>query len=444
MTSLVAQVSDRLAALTSANTTCVVAVSGGRDSLALLDLLWRGRNRHGRALVIGHVDHGITTEPGAGLARIQQWQARVGAEEVPVEVVELALGAAASETLARQHRRRALLTIADRLGAESIVLAHQAEDQAETLLLRVLRGSGPAGLAAMAPRQGRWVRPLLDLPRQWLEEHLTEVGLTWWEDPANADPRHLRSWLRTEILPRMTVRLPDLPKRLAATSRQAAAARAAWDDLLDVLPDLSFEQSQRGISVAASPLRGYSSVLRGALLGALGRRVGVLLAARRLRAVDRLLTGAAGGIDLAPGWRAEVAFGRLRLVAVGASLPIGQDLVDGVAWDEGRFLLRNESAGRSVRGGWSAWFLPGRYRIRPWQVGDRIRPLGGRGSRPVGVLLKEARVAPGDRRRHPLVVTDDGATILWVPGICRSEDLVPPAGTEAIHVEYARAASEST
>jgi tRNA(Ile)-lysidine synthase len=230
--------------------------------------------------------------------------------------------------------------------------------------------------------------------------------------------------------------------RLARSANLAAFARAGWQQVPSELQGLDVERRTDGISVAAPVLQGYRSALRHAVLAALGRQVGVLLGARRLRAIDRLLGSARGSgrITIAGSWEAELSFGRLALIETPpdpawspqALLP-GADLMIG-----GRRLRAQMAiAGKSARGGWTAELVPGDYVVRTWRAGDRIAPLGGQGTRSVAVLFREAAVPPSARRGWPVVVTGQDATVVWVPGICRSAAAVPPQGTEAWHVECA-------
>lgn len=434
---LVAEVADRLTALTEEGAVCLLAVSGGPDSLALLDLLHRGTPIHHRHLLVAHVDHGIAAESAAVAATVM---AAAEARGLRYVTTTLQLGASTTETKARLARREALRALASESGATVIVLAHHADDQAETVLLRLLRGSGPAGLAGMAPRNGPWVRPLLDIPRDRLAAHLTAVGITAWQDPANRDVRHLRSWLRQEVLPAVAGRLPDVRERLLTAAGQARAARTGWDQLLEALPELALMAEPAGFSVAAPPVRGYRSALRHAVVAALGRRCGVPLGARRLAAVDRLLAGRDARIRLAAGLEAELAFGRLAFRHPAGPAPAEVTLGPEAGITFGPVLLtaRVAQAPALERAGWSTALVPGRYTVRAWHSGDRIRPLGGRGHRQVSVLLREARVAPG-RRSHWPVVVDEDATIVWVPGICRSDARIPTEGTEALcaHAAFA-------
>ena len=129
----------------------LVAVSGGPDSVALLDLLVQSHDAHGLDLIVAHLDHGIHPES----ARVaEQVRALAESYQLPIHVGQLALGPEAGETEARAERYAWLETLRSRLGAGVIFTAHHADDQVETVLMRVLGGSGPAGLAGMAAVHG--------------------------------------------------------------------------------------------------------------------------------------------------------------------------------------------------------------------------------------------------------------------------------------------------
>lgn len=436
---IVATVAAAIEKLSPPGATVLVAVSGGPDSIALLELLHRGRAVHGRVLHVGHVDHGIAPESAAVATMVERCAVE---RALPFHKTVLALGPGASETRARRARRAALERMAEALDADTIATAHHADDQAETILLRLLRGSGPAGLAGMAPRAGRWIRPLLEVHRDTLHGWLAHHDLAGWQDPANRDPRHLRSWLRQGVLPILTERLPDVVERLTGAGRQASASRTAWDEMPGLLPALDLQGSGGVLSVAAPPLRGYRSEVRRALFGALGRRMGALLGERRLAVLERLLMHAQSGTTVRVDRRLEVELFGDRMhfrrpergVPGRVKLPARGDVVFGAA----RFAVGAGTAEEASRSGVVAWFPGVPLEVRAWQFGDRIRPLGGIGSRRVASLLREAGVPSGDRARWPIVVghLNGEAVVLWVPGICRADAAVPEAGTEAVRVEY--------
>jgi tRNA(Ile)-lysidine synthase len=436
--SLVERFSAHLTDLELSAARVLVAVSGGPDSVALLDLLVRSQDSHGFELVVAHLDHGIDPASSEVAGRVRSLAAQHG---LKFEAREVNLGATATETLARERRYAWLEETRARTRSDFIFTAHHADDQVETVLMRVLAGSGPAGLAGMAARQGRVVRPLLPFHRHELEGHLSSAGLSAWIDPANSDPRHLRSWIRAELLPRVRSRVPQVEANLSRLAAQAGVNRAAWDAVLDLLPELDLRHEGQAISVAATPLGNYDSALTQATILALARRAGFPLGPSRARRVLRLLGGGCSGdqVPLGEQWTAELAFGRLRLYRLdaAASLPLPQSLeghAGSANW--GRWRFRWEPAiapERQERAGLSAWFVPDSLTVRPWGPGDKVRPLGGSGRRLLVRCFQEARVPRSSRGAWPVFSGQEG--ILWVPGVCRADARIPPGGMEALRVD---------
>lgn len=194
-----------------------VAVSGGLDSVVLLDLLVASAGVHGARLAVVTVDHGTRPESAEDARFVA---ALAGGMGLDCTVVTLSLGEGASEDLCRAARYAAL----DALDVDHVALAHHADDQAETALLALLRGGGTRAMAGMPWRRGRYVRPLLDRPRASLEAWAASRGLSWREDPTNRSPRFLRNRIRHELIPA----LEDL--RLGAREALARAATHAGED----------------------------------------------------------------------------------------------------------------------------------------------------------------------------------------------------------------------
>jgi tRNA(Ile)-lysidine synthase len=414
----------------------LVAVSGGADSLALVALLARSPAAAGWRLEVAHVDHGIQPGSREVAERVRAAAARYG---LRFHLRSLDLGPHASETTARLRRYEALAHIAAEAGTRLLLTAHHRDDQVETVLMRVLKGSGPAGLAGIASRRGTLVRPLLPFSRAELAAYAAAEGLDPWDDPANRNPRHLRSWLRTAVLPLLRERIPDLDHRLIAVARQAALDRAAWDALIFGLPALDFRSEKAGVSVAAAPLGGYDSVVLRALLAALGRRIGVVIGPARAGRIERLLAqGRSGAVaELGADSAAELSFDRLRLFR-GAErpwkgVPVGVGSAGRVRVGEWVMEWSSEPApDRLERISAETWLPAGAYLVRPSRSGDRIRPLGGPGRRLVVRCLQEARV-PRSRRAAWPVVESDGIPV-WVPGVCRSAECLPVPGAPALRM----------
>jgi tRNA(Ile)-lysidine synthase len=415
----------------------LVAVSGGPDSVALLDLLHHSRDLHELALAVAHFDHGIHPESATVAARTQALAARYG---LPYEEGRGALGPAAGETIARAARYAWLEATRVRIGASIILTAHHADDQAETVLMRLLSGSGPAGLAGMAPHQGAIVRPLLPFRRAAILSHLRSAGLAAWADPANQDPRHLRSWLRAEVLPLLRARLPGVDDALLCSARQAAHARGAWESVLNHLPELDLRLEQGGFSVAARPLSGYDSALGEMLLMSAARRVGCSLGPTRAGRVLRLASDGESGasLPLGRGWLAEVAFDRLLVSrpqadGVPTAWPLEGRQGQG-AWGRWRLRWSREDApGLQERAGMAAWFAPAPLIVRTWTAGERLRPLGGTGRRLLVRCFQDARVPRSRRAGWPVVAGPNG--VVWIPGVSRADALLPEPGTEALRVD---------
>jgi tRNA(Ile)-lysidine synthase len=231
---------------------CLVAVSGGPDSVALLDLLGALAPRLGVALVVGHVDHGTRGEEGRrAAALVARLAAATGLEYREARLP--AAGCPPAEAALRRARYEALARLAREAGCGVVAVAHHREDQAETVLLRLLRGAGPRGLAGMAPARAlphpeggaplRLVRPLLDVPRADLARRVAERGLPTQADPTNADRRYARNALRLDLLPPLRARVnPRLDEALATTAAivrdeealLAAQAAAAFRHLADL------------------------------------------------------------------------------------------------------------------------------------------------------------------------------------------------------------------
>jgi tRNA(Ile)-lysidine synthase len=419
----------------------LVAVSGGPDSVALLDLLVQSGDVHGLDLVVAHVDHGIHPD-SARLA--EQVSALATGYGLPVEIERLSLGPEAGETSARSLRYASLEALRRRVGANVIFTAHHADDQVETVLMRVLAGSGPAGLSGMATVSRNLVRPLLSVTRNELLRYLEERGLEAWLDPANDDPRHLRSWIRTEVLPALRRRMPEVDSRLVRLARQAARDRAAWDAVLDALPELDLASEPQGISVAASSLGGYDSALVQAVILATARRAGCQLGPARIGRVLALLESGTSGaqVPLGGGWVAELTFGRFRIWLNAPAPDPGHWSLQGQRGEGvwGRWTFRWQPAvapDEQSRGGLSAWFIFDSMTVRAWAPGEKMKPLGARGRRLIVRCFQEVRVPRGRRGSWP-VLTQNGE-IIWIPGVCRSDALLPAQGTEALRVdaEYA-------
>ena len=388
----------------------VVALSGGPDSVALLDCLVSLSDAYGLRLVAAHLDHGLRPESPADAAFCAELCARLG---VPLEVgrADLAAGprGAGLEAAARRARRAFLASVARRHGARLVALGHTRDDQAETLLLSLLRGAGRTGLCAMRPRRGWLLRPLLEASRAEVLEHLAARGLASRHDSSNDDPRFRRNRVRHELLPLMESRLNG---RARAALARAAALLADEERLLDQqarrLLERAAEPAQDGLALRLAPLRRAPlALLRRGLRLALRRAGGLRgVSAVHVERLARLARSAAPSgrrVELPGGRVGSFRFDRLVLGPRPAEArPFTLDLpVPGqVALPDGRTLAAApEGPG------------PGPLVVRTRRPGDRLR---GRG-RSLKRLFAEARVPAELRDGWPVVARGDA--VVWVPGL---------------------------
>lgn len=237
--------------LLSRGATIVVAVSGGPDSLCLLHLLRQIAPAYALRLHVAHLDHQLRPDSADDAAFVDQiaaaWElpVTIGREDVAARSRELRGGI---EAAAREARLRFLIQTADNVGATAIALGHTADDQAETVLMRLLRGSGPSGLAAMRPkrtaddrhvdRSPLLIRPLLQTNREAVLAYCDRHNLDPRHDPSNSSPIHLRNRVRGYILPLLKTYNP----RIVATLGVSARVCAEEDDLIRELADRAWRE----------------------------------------------------------------------------------------------------------------------------------------------------------------------------------------------------------
>ncbi len=211
---------------TRAARTVLVACSGGADSAGLLLALARLAPELGVTLVAASVDHGLRPDAARDVAIAAQQAATLG---VPFRALAVTVPRRGSlQAAAREARYAALREAAAGVGAEHVAVGHTREDQAETVLARLLRGSSLRGLGGTAPRRADGiVRPLIDCARADVRALVIAEGLPFVDDPSNADPRFLRSRLRADVLPALAAIDPGVVDHLAALADDARAADAA-------------------------------------------------------------------------------------------------------------------------------------------------------------------------------------------------------------------------
>lgn len=269
----------------------LVACSGGPDSQALLHVLHTLREVHGCALSVAGVDHGLRPEAAGELALAGELAQRLG---LAFQVLSVRVPDGASrQAQARKARYAALLAHARTVDAQRIAVGHTLDDQAETVLARLLRGAGIEGLSGAAPKRADGVvRPLIDCERTLVHAYVAEAGVAVAHDPSNRDPRYLRVRVRGTLLPALAVENPRLAQHLAQLADDAREAGS-------LLAARAESALARGGGVRA--LREEPSLVRRlALKRRIERNTGVPLTRAHLMAVDRMLF-AEGGHVRVPG-----------------------------------------------------------------------------------------------------------------------------------------------
>ena len=410
-----------------AGASVVVAASGGVDSTVLLDVL----DGLGYRLHVAHLDHALRPNSAADSRFVADEAKRRG---LPCSIERRDVGAYARteglslEEAGRRQRYAFLDQVASRVGAEFIALGHHADDQAETVIMRLLRGSGATGLGGMEiAREGRYLRPLLRVRRAEIERYARQRGLCYREDPSNRDPRFLRNRVRGELMPL----LKSYNSNIAEVLNRTAALLKAEDDLLadltqEALDTVICERCNDKVALDSTRLLTYHIAVQ--------RRV--------LRAVLQGLAAADGPFDFARveqvrDWigaddkRLRVLGAGLRGQGCGTRYILRRDRRPPVArcFDiPGAMVLREhgveirvqvvspEHFDKAQLGGaqvaLDADRLGARVQVRSQRLGDRFQPLGMEGHKKLSDFLIDSKW-PKISRDEVLVLTR-GEEIAWV------------------------------
>jgi tRNA(Ile)-lysidine synthase len=397
-----------LAAHVPPGATITVALSGGRDSVVLLDALVAIAPARGSKVTAIHIHHGLSANADAWARACVE---RCAELQVACEVRRVAVVAqprASLEALARQARYDALADAAQRAGVAVVALAHHRNDQAETLLLQLLRGSGPHGLAAMPAWRrdaagSAWWRPLLGIPRARIDAYARERRLLWIDDESNADSRHARNAVRHAVMPA----LQRIAPRADATLARAAAHQADAARLLDELAELDGRDACDGTTLLRCALDALAPHRARNLLRWFVRGHGLPApSTARLAAMLDQLRGARGDavIRLAhAGVEIGVHQGR---IALHRPPPARFD----VCWrGETELALPHGTVtfGHAEGAGIDLTLASGDVHLRSRAGGERFQVALDRPRRALKSVLRDAGIPPWERRGLPLVWCGD-------------------------------------
>jgi tRNA(Ile)-lysidine synthase len=392
----------RASGLVRAGEPLLVMLSGGADSVCLLDVAVRLGAR-ARAL---HVNYGLRGDASDG----DEEHCRSVCERLGVELAVERVRLPVSGNL-QAAAREARYELAEHHAAGSdFAAAHTRSDQAETVLMRLASSPGRRGLLGMAPRRGRLVRPLLEVTRAQTEEHCRGAALSWREDASNADLRFTRARVRHELLPLLERIAPGAEATIAASARLLRDEAEVLDAVVeDALTDDLAE-------IAALP-------------PALGRLVLRRLAGAAVRTEELLAHAGRGGtvsLDVGCGLRAVVEYDRVRFTrARGGEAPAPVELaIPGSV----RFGDWEVAAAPTSRPGLDPRALGPVVTVRSWRPGDRIRPAGG--TKSLQDLFTDRKVPREERSRVPVV--EAAGDVAWVGGLAVAERFRSRPGSEAV------------
>ncbi len=429
----------------------LIAVSGGVDSVCAATMLWELGQRTSTRLVLAHFHHGLrgdaADEDALFVARLAD---RLG---TPVwfgtaRVSDLAQWRRLSlEAAAHEARWQFLQRVREQSGAYAIATGHTADDQAETVLLHLFRGSGLRGLAGLAPKTDVVIRPLLPLRHADCTGWCRERGFAWREDASNAEPWCQRNRLRLEVLPWLEAHVGS-----GVTDRLARAAELLWmdwqrlqEEVEEVCQKAVHTERDGTLLVDRRLWRDTPPSLRWqALRKLIGRRTSTAV----IMAADRLLCRGMTGAEMPlPGWRClrlqqdtgqiglflreELALPRVTLMFPGD--------VESPEWGMTiSSVLEGSWSGVGAQGGevyLAARSIRGTAVLRQWQAGDRI-DLRGVGRKKLQDLFVNSHIARRERWRMPLVVTERG--IACVVGLRVAEWALPCEGEPVWHLKMVR------
>ena len=423
----------------------LVAVSGGVDSVVLLHCLCQLRKRLALDLRVVHLDHQIRAEGRSDAEFVSSLCARL---QVPCHSEAADVPGAAKahkqslEMAGRYARRQLFQQLAHEHACQLVALAHHQDDQIETFMLRLVRGSGLTGLAAMKAHQGIWWRPLLASTREQILAYAREHQLQWVEDGSNRDPVYLRNRMRHQVLPLLRQLNPAFNDRTAELVSQLREDDDYWaQQVADQFKHFVVNRDD-GLRLARGSLLQVHPALRmrivrEALLRVRGGLVGI--ESSHLRAVVALLVSdrSQAQLDL-PGcwvarryetlWFRDLAPGPVPDYNETLPLPGSVVLPDGQCL---RVFLTCHEQGESAQAiELDLSLIRKPLSVRSWKPGDRFQPQGMKGRKKVKNFLGDAKVELELRQKQLVLVAED--EILWLIGRRRSALAKVPQGCEQI------------
>jgi tRNA(Ile)-lysidine synthase len=403
----------------------VAAVSGGPDSVCLLAVLCQLAGRVGASVVgVAHLNHKLREEASDEDERfVAALAARHGLPFYREEAAGIATGNL------EQRARRARLKFFSRLIGEGkanrIATGHTRDDQAETVLFRLLRGSGLTGLAGILPvtREGL-IRPLLEVSRAEVENFLRQRGMAWREDASNQDRRFARNRIRHDLLPQLAREWnPEIAGALGRLAGLAGEEERWWQGRTMRLAGKLLVHGDGGVEIRADALKGLPRAVARRLVRHAALQAGGKAEFEHVERVLDLAQGSRGsGCLELPGVVVERSFDWMRFAAAGGCLgpqPVRLEVRPGglgrYRWADSEVCLEISEEPRHagcVRLKWRGRQWPAQLELRGWKAGDHYRPQGRSRDQKIQEMFQKARIPSWKRSFWPIVTS--GSKILWV------------------------------
>ena len=409
-----------------------VAVSGGSDSTALLEALAELAGRIGIRLGVAHFNHRLRgAESDADEAFVRERTAALGLLFERDEAIPGESDGENLEATARRARYAFFARLLQQGTFDRIATGHTQSDQAETVLFRVLRGTGVAGLAGVRPvRQPGIVRPLIDVSRGEVIEWLQQRGSTWREDSSNSNLRFSRNRLRRDLLPRLRSEWnPRVEQALARLGNQAAAEEGYWERVVDQsLEAIVRFRDSNSVEIDCAAARALHPAVLNRCLERLARQcksAGRQLDSQALDQLSAMIHPSGPKQGRLPGLFAQRSCDILLLGQKSPeepAAPVEASAPSDIAAPDGRSRVLLQFAGGGAPASQTLLDynrLPSLH-LRAWQPGDR---LAGEAQRPLGELLRDSRVPSWERQLWPVLAGISGldAVVVWSRGFGASK-----------------------